>query len=369
MDIAVKAQAMNAITLKIKKFVAIRIIINFKQKNMKQMSFILSFINLLILAQTTLAQSYPKIEDVDVQIKSEFYSDWSYFRMWKNPLIPDSIKYNVREIVIPSEVIFPQELRGKGYLPDIKISVWGKAKGYSPTKTGQNQYIDLSNTGFYLIEKKDGYDMVKRDWRTDSLIDAVHLNIYDSIFHYDNRFLIRYLYTDKKSFNEHFSFLSGNAEWGEWKDAGLMRDVDMVGFVRGAQFGIENVLYFRQDFSDKIKQFRPGFPNYIYTANRYPSLLSTRYVIIGAPAGKEDQLVEYIYYTNKPEKTGDANKTHYYEMRYILPTNIESIKERHLEKRRLTEAEQKYILDSNNGMLYYIEWKPEPIDEEVIEIK
>ncbi len=235
----------------------------------------------------------------------------------------------------------------------IKVSDWGAPK---------NGYISFPDEGFYLVEKGNGYTNEKRNF-SDSVLDVVHLNLYDSIFPYDNRFLIKYVYTDK-SFVDHFSFHSGNVEWGDWKDTGFVHDVDVVGYIRGVQFKVDNVFQFSSEFSDKIKKFRPNFPNYVYTSNHSYTLLGKSCLIIGAPSGKEDELVEYIYYSNLPEKTGDPDETHYYEMRYILPTKIKSVKERHLEKRRLTDEEQKYVLNWDNKMFPFLERKP--VEEKVI---
>jgi hypothetical protein len=295
-------------------------------------------------------------------IGSRFEMDWMYFRMLKNPLIPDNEKYVDNSRANPYRMFIPEKMRKEDYRADIKIRKWGETKAYRPNKVGHNEYLEFYANEFYLVEKKEGYTGIKRSFMTDSIIDVIHLNIYDSIFPYDNRFLA-ILKEKTKTGDYRFTFHSGNVTWGEWRDVHYIRRVDYCGYIRGAQFGIENVFKFRQDFSDKIRQFRPEFPNYVYTCNRWESLLTKRCVIIGAPEGKEDQLVEYIYYSNLPEKTGDTDKTHYYEMRYILPTQITSIKERRLEKRRLTDEEQTYIFGYENEMYPYIERKTEPEEE------
>lgn len=340
---------------------------------MRHITFLLFLAGLFPASHHLSAQSYATPDankERVLGIQFEFDTRWMYFRMLQNPLIPNEKKYVDGSRARPSDLFPLEKIYSEGYLPEIKISKWGKSKGSLPSKTGINQFVDLGDCcGFYLVEKADGYTAAKRAFMTDSLIDRVHLDIYDSIFPYDNRFLVKYLYTDKKSFSERFSFHGGNAEWGDWRETGFMHEVDIVGYFRGVQFGIEDVFRFRFDFSEKIRKFRPSFPDYVYTCNARPSLLSRRWVIIGAPKGREDQLVEYIYYTNLPAKTGDADKTHYYEMRYVLPTVTESVKERRLEKRRLTDEEQKYILDNDNKMGYFIDFADEPDEEIIIERK
>ena len=308
-------------------------------------------INLIILINIVLSANSQEIGwEKKWGVLMRFDTDWLYFRMKANPLLSREQTHDgVNWKISPSRVLLPDSIRKKNYMPDIKISEWGEFRG--------SDYIDrpfsLPHFGFYLVEKGDGYTGVKKTFMTDSIIDIIHLNIYDSIFPYDNRFLVKYLYTDKTSFTEYYSCHSGNVMWGDWKDVGYIKGVDYCGYFRGVQFGIEKVMHFNQKFSDKIKSFRPDFPNYVYTQNRSISLLTNGFVIIGAPEGKEDELVEYIFYSNMPEKTGDPDESHYYEMRYILPTQIKSVKERRLEKRRLTDEEQQYILDGKNGMLLF----------------
>ena len=317
---------------------------------MKRIIILIALINL------TLSSNSQEIDrEKEWDIRTQFETDWMYFRMLKNPLIPDNEKFVDNSWANPYNMFLPEKMRKEDYRAEIKISKWGKTVSYFYNEIWQFNGDD----DFYLVEKKDGYTGIKKSYFPEAILDSMQLNVYDSIFPYDNRFLARYLGKTKGG-EYKFSFYSGNVQWGEWKDVGYRRTIEVVGYIRGVQFGIENVLRFQQEFSDKIKLFRPEYPNYVYTSNRWSSLLTKACVIIGAPEGKEDQLVEYIYYSNDVDKTGDADETHYYEMRYILPTQIESIKERRLEKRRLTDDEQQYILNRENEMYFFVErneWK------------
>jgi hypothetical protein len=295
--------------------------------------------------------------EVKWSILSQFDAQWLYFRMLKNPLLSYEETHDGANWKNPSRLLLPNQLIGRDYFPDVKISRWGEPA------TGGNKYIRMNMPDLYLVKKGDNMLYVEKNFRNDSIKNSLRVNVYDSIFPYDNCFLVCY---DGWG---NYTFQGGNVRWGEWQDVGFIKRVDYVGYARGVQFGIENVLPYNPEFSNKIKNFRPEFPNYVYTCNRLNSLLTKCCVIIGAPEGKEDQLIEYIYYTNIPEKTGDTDENHYYEMRYILPTQIKSIKERHLEKRRLTDEEQKYILERENGMGFFIERKRkiEPEEEIIIE--
>jgi hypothetical protein len=321
---------------------------------MKRIITIVLLINLFLSGYGQQNDRERKKREFD--ITNQFEMDWYYFRMLKNSEIPDTVKYIDRSRANPYRMFQPEKMRYSGgayyYWPDIKISDWGKSKGDKP-----NEYVDLRSSNFYLVEKKDGLLSINKNILTEEVLDSIRLNIYDSIFPYDNRFLVVNKRKNVIVDGSDYTFHSGNVEWGEWRDVGFWRAVDHCGYIRGVQFGIENVIKFRQEFSDKIRAFRPDFPNYVYTENRDISLLTNGFVIIGAPKGKEDQLVEYIYYSNLPEKTGDSDETHYYEMRYILPTRIKSIKERRLEKRPLTNEEQKYILNWENKMIMFLDGK------------
>jgi hypothetical protein len=259
-----------------------------------------------------------------IYLRSDFVNFWEYFRMKTTPYLSYEETHDERggwktPFFIPEKFYLYYE-------PDVKISRWGT------DETNTNEYVDMSvPPRLYLVEKKDGLLGIKKDFFTGEIFDSIQMNVYDSIFPYDNRFLACYIRTIESGVSQ-FTFHSGNVEWGEWKDVGFAKDVDLVGYVRGAQFGVEKVRYYNWDFSAKIRNFRPDFPDYEYTAAR-KSLLTNAWLLIGAPRGKEDQLIEFIYYSHRPSKTGDPDTNHYYEMRYILPTKIKSIKERRLEIR------------------------------------
>ena len=305
-------------------------------------------------------------------IRSLFESNWLRFRALNNPLIPDSVIRNARgsfSFLLPGGFFMY-------YRTDITITRWGMSRWFEPVRPGSsmNQFIDIPHT-FYLVEKTDGLTGVKWEWFADNQMkDTIHVNVYDSIFPFDNRFLIR-RGVHQVTGEQRFSFHSGNVEWGDWRDAIFMRRVDFVGYIRGAQFGIENVFVFRQDFSDKIRNFRPEFPDFVYTSNRYTaSLLGNSDVIIGAPEGREDEHVEFIFYSNIYERTGDPDVENFYEIRFVLPTHIQSIKERRFEHRLLTEEEKQFILNRENNMRRFIERRtrymvlPEEDEDEIIAI-
>jgi len=278
-------------------------------------------------------------EESWITIRRDFVTSWSYFRVLKDPTVSIE-KYRSNSGVINPK-IFPEEFYGS-YMPQINI--------YPVKINGGGVSIDPRD--FFIIEKDNGMTGVNvRTW-DHSLKDTLHVYVNDSIFPYDNRFLVYYTpYTwDGKWIGKTY-FCAGNVEWCDPKEIPVMKQIDMMGYIRGVQFDVRYVRYFSQGFSDDIKQYRPNFPDYEYTyAQR--SLLSLGHLLIGSPVGKASDLIEYIYYTDNPKKTGDE-RGQYYEMRYILPTNIKSIKERRLEKKKLTEEETKILLKS--PLSYFIE--------------
>ena len=283
-------------------------------------------------------------------INSEFVTSWAYFRVLKDPTVSIEKYRSNSGVIIPN--VFPKEFYGN-YMAQIKIypveQMWG------------NECVGLDPRDFYVIEKDDGI-IGKNVWKSDhTMKDTIQVYVNDSIFPYDNRFLVIYFpYTWDGKWVGKTYFCAGNVQWCDLKDIPVMKGVDMMGYIRGVQFDVRYVRRFSQVYSDTIKKYRPDFPDYEYTyANR--SLLSLGHLLIGSPKGKAGELIEFIYYTDNPKKTGDE-RGQYYEMRYILPTNIKSITERRLEKRKLTEEESKSLLES--PLHYFIETPEELWDFE-----
>lgn len=303
--------------------------------------------------------------DTKIDLKYNFITDWVYFRMQKNPLLPYEETHDERG-GWTNPFKFHRSFFDTYMVQDLKISRWVEDGYYTDLKGKEHFYVDfIEGSRFYIAEKRNGLPGVKRyaGLKGEELLpDSTCLDIYNELFPYDNRFLA----VDKG--NNQFTFHSGNVLWGEWRDIGFIHDVDVVGLVRGVQFGVERVRPFIWEESQAIRRLRPEYPDYVY-AHADRSLLSSTHLLIAAPQGKEDQLVEFIYYTNKPEKTGDENLEHFYEMRYILPTEIKSIKERRLEKRLLSDKEKEMILSGENDMIYFVDPLRVIEPDEIIEVK
>lgn len=299
----------------------------------------------------------PISEDLFYAIQVEFITDWAYFRMRRNPLLAYKETHTEwGEWKRPSQVkgILPDTFFTKNYEPDIKIYRWEYVYKRCP---GCEQ---VRNPFLYIVEKEDGIAGIRREWFTHKIIDTLRLNVYDSIFPYDNRFLV--YYTEHEDVRKCI-FYSGNVDWVEpfFNDDMTIKDVAML---RGVQFGLEYVRKLEQKMIDSLRKLRPEYPDYVYvTADE--SFVSRGKILI---AGHEKTIldyIEFIFYSDDPIKTGDSRGV-YYEMRYLLPSNIKSITERRLVKRKLTEEEHNKMFLSLNYLRTFRDMTYEMKEEELV---
>jgi hypothetical protein len=287
------------------------------------------------------------------KVVDAFISDWSYFRMQKNPLLTFEETHD-KWGDWKNPFLIPDTFFRKHYPPVIKITPWFP-DAQADDERDKGSIID-NMYGCYVVEKGDGITGIKRDLWTQRPLDTLHLNIYDSIFPYDNRFLIC------KTLNGGYRSFSGNATWGTWYyDLFWYKDVASLGHIRGVQFEVKRVNHINKPQQDEIRQIRSEYPDYEY-ALANSSLLSCGRLLIAAPKGKEDKLIEYIYYTNDSRKTKDKDKKNFYEFRYILPTEIKSVKERRQEVRKLSQEE--YMMIDKSYLSKFIESNWEDLYEE-----
>ena len=288
------------------------------------------FLSCVSFSQTK-GQQY--IESIKDNVENNFWGSWQTFRWRYCPLLPFE-RTHWSEFDLKTPDLIPDSIKAKGgifYTLDFKL-------------TELNPYHVFPK--FFILEKTDGFKLIKHNIYNRLERDSITYNIYDSLFPYDNRFLVC-LYD---STGNNLGFFGGNVLWDSWYKTGRTLDAANVGWMRGVQFGVQDVMYYYvpRDTAEinEIKRLRPQFPNYDYAWAK-KSFFTQSSLLIGAPKGKEDDLVEFIWYTNNPKKTGDTSyRNSLYEMRYILPTAIKSIKERRLEKRKLEGDEYKQILGS-----------------------
>jgi hypothetical protein len=273
------------------------------------------------------AQNLPIDRELLFDIENDFITSWEYFRMRKNPFIPDEEKYDGRSWKRPN--LLPDTFWIKNYWPEVKVYRWEDVYK-RPTDRYHRQ---VRNPFMYVIEKGNGIMGIKREFMTRKPLDTLQLNVYDSIFPYDNRFLI-YHNGDKEPNKNKFLFYSGNVDWEPFDRP---NSIGGAGFVRGVQFGVERVKDLGQDMIDSIKKLRPEYPDYVY-ATADESFLSKGKILIAGHENTISDYIEYIFYTDDSTKTGDK-EYEYYEIRYVLPTVIKSITERRMIKRKLTEDE------------------------------
>ncbi|MDR3226555.1 MAG: hypothetical protein LBT56_02655 [Prevotellaceae bacterium] len=298
---------------------------------MKKILLILSL--LCVLSVNTKAQNLPISEELFRHIRINFITDWEYFRMQKNPILTYEETHTESgswKRTVQVKGILPDTFHTNNYEPEIKVYRWEDIQK-------RNLYCEqVRNPFFYVIEKGDGLTAIRSNIWTDEILDTLHLNVYDSIFPYDNRFLV---YHNEYEDPYKFIFYSGNVDWGE---IGNNESIDGAGMIRGVQFGLEYATRMEQKMIDSLRKLRPEYPDYVY-ATADESFLSRGKILIAGHENNLSDYIEFIFYSDDSTKTKDK-KGVYYEMRYLLPTNITSITERRMEKRKLTDEERKKIL-------------------------
>jgi hypothetical protein len=287
-------------------------------------------------------------------IARDFYTRWVYFRMRKNPALTyeeTHDKYghwkNPYDLLLPSD--FSQ------YRKQIKIRHW--YPDYQQYNS-ELKAVFIHDTSFYVIEKDNGITGIKWKIFWDSIgvpaipIDTMHVNVYDSLFLYDNRFLAYHAIEGNR-----ILFCSGNVSWDHpmnHRELSWLEGIERIGYIRGVQFNVEFVRKIKEAQLEEIRRLRPAYPNYVY-ASGYRSSFCYGQILIGAPEGKEVDLIEYIFYSNDPVKTKDPDTNNIYEMRYVVPSEIKTISERRMERRKLPPEEWEQI---KNSYLYefYDKW-------------
>ena len=184
------------------------------------------------------------------------------------------------------------------------------------------------------------------------LKDTVHVSVYDSLFHYDNRFLVYVPEIDRGP----IYFYSGNVEWDGWRYLNFgvnhLRD---VAYVRGVQFGLQELRWRLPDeWIEDFNEYLPEYSGWEF-ACADKSFFTHGRLLITSPHEKATEYMEFLFYSDNPEKTGDKVGV-YYEFKYIFPTIIKSISERRMEKRKLTTEEFEKI--RSTSLRYFLDpWR------------
>jgi hypothetical protein len=294
-------------------------------------------------------QNYDKgiSDDIYNLIRSKFISKWHYFRMKKNPLLSYEETHNEwgewkYPYLVPN--LIPKKFFDDNYSPVIKVRRW------YPTfqkYNSDNKSIIINDTNFYIVEKSNGITGIKWDYFSDLTklipLDTMHVYVYDSLFPYDNRFLVYHTRDNK------ILFCSGNVQWDHpmnHSELNWLTRIDRIGYIRGVQFDVNFVQKIEREPLEEIRRLRPEYSNYVYAKGRTRYAFNKGRVLIGAPEGKEIDLIEYIFYSNDPDKTNDSDKNNMYEMRYVVPSEIKTISERRMERRKLSPEEWAVIKES-----------------------
>ena len=327
------------------------------------MKKIVCIVWLVLNGLTSFAQRGLNSEERFILERRIFITDWIHFRMWVNPALSYEETHDQWGSWKNPFTLFNYDAFSDYYIADLKVHNWDSLQWRQQIRYGnpRNTYAHISIKGYYVIEKGNGLPGVWNEWRPleEGVPDTFTLHVYDELFPYDNRFLVYY---DPKNKNKAV-YYSGNVNWDTNEKYGGM-PIEYAALMRGVQFGVERVCRISDVKRDSLRKLLPNQPNYNYVTAE-ASFLNTGNLIIGGPEGKEHLLIELIYYTDDPKKTGDAEKV-FYEMRYILPTKINSIKERRLEKRKLSDEETQ-LLQSSYLCEFIDKWRRWIIEEVIDE--
>ena len=278
-------------------------------------------------------------------IEQQFFSSWLYFRLTKNPMFSEEIRNPPRgEMRRPWQHLLPPEYT-YDYQPDIKILPWYDESLNSGLGFEFFGYTD----GLYIIEKGDGITGVKSEFNVSILeripVDTMHVNVYDSIFPFDNRFLV---YVSNSG---EIGFYSGNIGWDNWRNLNMSRGLVGVAYIRGVQFGLQRLRRMPDEWITGVRENLPQYDGWDFAfADR--SFLTYGRLLITAPPNQAPDHLEFLFYSDHPQKTGDEEGV-YYEFRYILPTIINDISERRLEKRKLTPEEVQKMRETD--LRYFVD--------------
>jgi hypothetical protein len=309
----------------------------------------------IMLMMMIVGHSYGQDKELQDKIRERFFTRWLYFRMEKTPLLSyDDIHDQYGRLRYPWEILLPEEFSNMHEM-QIKILPWYSQESHHGLKLQGEDF-------FFIIEKGDGLTGIKWDYFTYEQvtpIDTLHINVYDSLFLYDNRFLAAHCLDGR------IRFYSGNVLWDDLKEVINIPSLDCVAYIRGVQFGIQRIRELKPEWVSAITGQFPEYSGWEFVYAEEAPVLTYGQVLITAPTGKAKDCLEIIYYTDNPAVTGDEEDV-YYEMKYKLPTDIKMITERRLEKRKLP-AEETQRLRKSPLLNFFDRWKGYRIEVEEVD--
>lgn len=316
-----------------------------------------------LLTETEIRESYDlgsvKIPiHAYLKIKSQFMSDWLSYRMEKNSEYSRNDWYDVEKGMPcnPFKFILRDTINYKRYDMLFSIREWPDS---SYSKFDIQKLDGLGN--YYLVEKRGNVfrkQILEGVIYSDSvkaLPDTIKVNAYSEQFPYDDRFLYYY---DKEK--DQLWNISGNIEWNNTPYRSNLPQYYIL--TRLAQYDVKMVQDYRIFLNSKKNSTNIYDSLLRDSKHRYyiaeSSLLSEGRLLIRTPFNsknvKYDKLIEVIFYTLNPLKTGDKDGKTMMEYRYSIRSFIEKSNERTPAIRKLSNEEKQRILNSN--MRFFVEF-------------
>ncbi len=180
---------------------------------------------------------------------------------------------------------------------------------------------------FYLIEKKRNIFI---DYCPDTTLgcktDTIEVNAQSRYYPFDERFLVYY---DPVNAPYQPRWLSGNVHWNSLPNNHINVNWMSEPLIRLAQYGVGKLRVYYNDTPGYDNNDFADRPIYEYFVAE-KSLLTDGYLWIRTPYNNNDSQYEMIYFTNRPEKTGDTTRTTMRKYHYTIKTGWhEDIRERY----------------------------------------
>lgn len=180
---------------------------------------------------------------------------------------------------------------------------------------------------YYLIEKKRNIFI---DYCADTSLgcktDTIEVDAQSKYYPFDERFLVYY---DPVNAPRQPRWLSGNVHWNTLPEYPFNYNWECAPLIRLAQYGVERLRLYHSEYPSRASNnFTDKLKYQYYIAEK--SLLTDGYLWIRTPYISDDSQYEMIYFTNRPEKTGDTTRMTMRKYHYTIKTGWhEDIRERY----------------------------------------
>lgn len=260
-------------------------------------------------------------------LRGKFQDNWLRYIMTTHPEYDKEDWYDNYKKMHKDyyKFVLGDTLEGGDYYLDFTIKKWPELEFPLGIPFNAERIVPYKN--FYLIEKKRNIFI---DYCPDTTFcdktDTIEVDAQSKYYPFDERFLVYY-----DPINEPYQprWLSGNVHWNALPEYPFNYNWECAPLIRLAQYGVERLrLYHSKNPSRECNNFIDKFKYKYYIAEK--SLLTDGYLWIRTPYISDDSQYEMIYFTNRPEKTGDTTRTTMRKYHYTLKAGWhEDVRERY----------------------------------------